>query len=87
MNASRVSLLACSLLSCACLLSPTQAAAIPVERGFQIPLDSISNENLSDIKNTWKANVICVHIGNNSAMDGTTGAAYDSMMEERFALL
>jgi hypothetical protein len=58
-----------------------------VERGFQIPLDSITNGNLSDLRNTWKANIIRVHIGNNSAMDGTTGAAYDAMMEERFALL
>jgi hypothetical protein len=61
-----------------------KALATPSQRGFLIPLESISEESLDDIKNNWKANILRLQIGNNRSMDGATGAAYDSMLEERF---
>jgi hypothetical protein len=64
-----------------------KALATPSQRGFLIPLESISEESLDDIKNNWKANILRLQIGNNRSMDGATGAAYDSMLEERFTLL
>jgi hypothetical protein len=63
------------------------AVAAPSERGFQLLLDTITAEQLDELVNNWNINVVRLHIGNNSQMDGTTGAAYDSMMEARFALL
>jgi hypothetical protein len=69
-------------------ISPTRiASAAPSERGFQVPLDAVTGDLLDDLINNWKVNVVRMHIGNASRMDGTTGAAYDQMMEERFALL
>lgn len=56
-------------------------------RGFQVPLSSISNDLISNLKNEWKVNLIRVQIGNNAEMDGKEGAAYDAMMEEQFAIL
>jgi hypothetical protein len=61
--------------------------AAPSQRGFQIPLESISAESLDDIKNNWKANILRIQIGNNLKMDTATGADYDAMLEERFTLL
>lgn len=87
MSVRRFASALCATLGLCVIFNPIFVQAVPVERGFQIPLDSISAENLAEIKNNWKANVIRVHIGNNSDMDGKVGASYDAMMEERFALL
>ena len=69
------------------LCTNLSALAAPTERGFQIPLSSVTAESIDDLVNNWKVNVIRVQVGNNNSMDGTTGAAYDSMMEEQFTLL
>jgi hypothetical protein len=74
-------------LSIALLLSPLKSQAAPTERGFQLPLSAITAESVEELASTWKVNVLRAQIGNNTSMDGTTGAAYDSMMEEQFALL
>jgi hypothetical protein len=87
MKARRLASAWCAIFGLCVIFKPVFVQGVPVERGFQIPLDSISAETLAEIKNTWKANVIRVHIGNNSEMDGKVGAAYDAMMEGRFALL
>lgn len=63
------------------------ANAAPTERGFQIPVDQITNEHLDDLINNWKVNIIRVQIGSDSGMDGVTGAAYDSLMNDHFNLL
>jgi hypothetical protein len=69
------------------LLATNRSEAAPSQRGFLIPLESISSESLDDIKSNWKANVLRIQIGNNLQMDGTSGAAYDAMLEARFSLL
>lgn len=78
-----------SITCAALLLIPgTRSASADIEqRGFLIPLESISEESLDELTNTWKANILRIQIGNNTRMDGTTGAEYDEMMEERFTLL
>ncbi len=73
------------LFSGQALINP--AAASPNQRGFVIPLESVSAESLTDIKNRWGANILRIQIGNNVRMDGPSGADYDAMMEERFTLL
>lgn len=74
-----------SLILICAFITTTEAA--PTHRGFLIPLESISAESLDDIKNNWKSNILRVQIGNNLQMDGTSGTAYDAMLEERFTLL
>jgi hypothetical protein len=69
------------------LVTLNDSSAAPTQRGFQIPLESITESTLDDLRNNWNANILRVQIGNNVEMDGKTGAAYDSMMEERFSLL
>lgn len=69
-------------------LQPVQSSlAAPSERGFQLALDAVTAELLDDVVANWNVNVVRLHIGNSAQMDGTTGAAYDAMMEARFALL
>jgi hypothetical protein len=68
--------------------APLQSAlAAPSERGFQLQLDFVTAEQLDELVNNWNINVVRLHIGNNADMDGTTGAAYDAMMETRFDML
>jgi hypothetical protein len=63
------------------------AAAAPTMRGFQMPLESMTAEALDDLVNNWGVNVLRAQVGDNTHMDGTTGAAYDGMMEQRFLLV
>lgn len=63
------------------------ALATPTSRGFQLPLSVISEEVLTELRDEWNINLLRIQIGNNEEMDGTTGAAYDTMMETQFALL
>lgn len=81
-----VLLLNCVFLFCG-QAATNSAEASPNQRGFVIPLESVSAESLDDLKNNWGANILRIQIGNNVRMDGTSGAEYDAMMEERFALL
>jgi hypothetical protein len=63
----------------------TEVANAQVQaRGFQIPIESITEENMARLVNTWKAKIVRIQIGNNSIMDGRTGAAYIEMMNEAF---
>jgi hypothetical protein len=66
---------------------PQQAVAAPTMRGFQIPLESMTAETLDDLVTNWGVNVLRAQVGDNTHMDGTTGAEYDAMMEQRFALV
>jgi hypothetical protein len=69
-------------------LAPISAHGSPVtQRGFLVPLEAITQDSLSELKSNWGINIIRVPIGNNTVMDGVTGAAYDSMLEDRFTLL
>jgi len=81
------SILALIIPTILALFAAQTVTATPSQRGFLIPLESISAESLDELKNNWKANILRIQIGNNVQMDGTTGAAYDAMLEERFALL
>jgi hypothetical protein len=77
-----------SLLVLLALSAPiSDISAAPKQRGFQVPLEGITEASLDDLKNTWNANLLRVQVGNNTEMDGKTGSAYDGMMEDRFALL
>jgi hypothetical protein len=58
------------------LALPALANAAPSQRGFQIPIDSISEESLDDIATNWKANILRVQIANDYEIEGATGAAY-----------
>jgi hypothetical protein len=69
------------------LVSLQPALAAPTMRGFQVPLEAITAETLDDLVNNWGVNVLRAQVGDNTHMDGTTGAAYDSMMEQRFLLV
>jgi hypothetical protein len=84
----RMRFLPVALLSLLCALTnPINSNAAPTERGFQLPLSAITAESVEELATTWKVNVLRAQVGNNTSMDGTTGAAYDSMMAEQFALL
>ncbi len=76
-----------ALLSFIFLTFAGSVAAAPSDRGFQVPLPSMSADLLDDLKDNWKVNYIRAQIGNNAEMDGTVGDAYIQMMEEQFALL
>lgn len=78
-------LIASTTLALFCYTQP--AAAAPTMRGFQIPLESMTAETLDDLVNNWGVNVLRAQVGDNTNMDGTTGAAYDAMMEQRFLLV
>ena len=62
-------------------------SAAPTERGFQIPVDQITTQHLDDLINNWHINIIRVQIGSDTGMDGVTGAAYESLMNDHFNLL
>jgi hypothetical protein len=76
-----------SLLFLALSAPISDILAAPKQRGFQVPLEGITEASLDDLKNNWNANVLRVQVGNNTEMDGKTGSAYDAMMEDRFSLL
>ena len=76
----------CILTACL-LFASALAHAAPTYRGFQIPVEAITTESLDELVNDWGINQLRIQIGNNAQMDGTTGAAYDAMMEEQFSLL
>ncbi|NBW40559.1 hypothetical protein EBR25_06065 [bacterium] len=61
--------------------------ATPSLRGFQIPVSVISEEVLTELRDEWNVNFLRIQVGNNDEMDGTTGEAYNAMMETQFALL
>lgn len=75
------------LLAFAMLCPLSASSAAPTLRGFQMPISAVNESSLNDLKNNWGVNVLRIGIGNDAEMDGTTGAAYDAMMEEQFALL
>ncbi len=56
--------------------APTLAVAEPSQRGFQIPIDSISEESLDDVATNWKANILRVQIANDYEIAEATGAEY-----------
>lgn len=60
----------------ALLVFPTLASAAPNQRGFQIPIDSISEESLDEIATNWKANILRVQIANDYEIEGATGSEY-----------
>jgi hypothetical protein len=76
---------ACGALALLTHIQPASAA--PTMRGFQIPLEAITAETLDDLVNNWGVNVLRAQVGDNTNMDGTTGAAYDAMMEQRFLVV
>lgn len=63
------------------------ALATPTSRGFQLPLSVISEEVLTELRDEWNVNLLRIQVGDNELMDGTTGEAYDTMMESQFTLL
>ncbi len=69
------------------LFATSFSYAAPTQRGFQIPLNGISEPVLDDLIANWRINVVRVHVGDNANMDGLTDAAYDAMMESQFQLL
>ncbi len=84
-NRLKVFLSLCIAVSSLFTASPSYAA--PTQRGFQIPLGSITGPMLDDLIANWRINVVRVQVGDNANMDGLTGAAYDAMMESQFQLL
>ena len=69
------------------LFATSFSYAAPTQRGFQIPLNGISEPVLDDLIANWRINVVRVQVGDNANMDGLTDAAYDAMMESQFQLL
>jgi hypothetical protein len=63
------------------------AMAAPTERGFQMPLGSLTATNLDELKNNWKVNVVRVQIGDDFRMDGLEGTQYDALMENLYQIL
>lgn len=76
-----------ALLLCLALSFQSSALATPTSRGFQLPLSVISEEVLTELRDEWNVNLLRIQIGDNEEMDGTTGEAYDAMMETQFSLL
>jgi len=66
-----------------CLCLSSSAFAGPSYRGFQITLD-LSSDSAQQLSQAWGINIARIQIGNNSEMDGTTGAEYISMMQAVF---
>ncbi len=56
--------------------------AEPVYRGFQIGTADLSDEEILSLGSEWKANVIRIQVGNDSLMDGRTGADYFQMISD-----
>jgi hypothetical protein len=71
----------------ATFFSTIEVSAAPSTRGFQIALESITPEKLDELSATWGVKVLRAQVGDNFNMDGTTGAAYDAMLEPRFKLV
>ncbi len=61
----------------------TTLLAAPQYRGFQIDL-TITDDEISQLKNEYEVNVVRVLIGNDGLMDSVTGQDYIDMMEGIF---
>ena len=74
--ATRRCVAALCVATTALLLTSSVATASPDQRGFQIPISSITTEALDDLVNNWKANVLRVQIANDYEVNGATGSQY-----------
>lgn len=67
-------------------LSVQKVAASPTYRGFQPAIHALTADSVNNLADTWGVNIVRLQIGDNARMDGTTGAAYDNLIDEQLAL-
>jgi hypothetical protein len=56
-------------------------------RGFQVGYVGFDEAQMAKLVNEWNVNLVRIQVGNNSQMDGTTGAAYYQMMLEQLDMV